>query len=179
MRVLVTYASRYGATEGIAQRIAEVLRARGLEVEIARCSDVDSVTGFDAYIVGSAVYEFNWLKDAREFVKRHTDELATHPTWLFSSGPVGTDTVDKQGRDVLTGAEPKQFGDYAELLHPRGTQVFRGAFDHDKVRGADRIFAWIPAIREILPEGDYREWQVIEAWAQSVADSLQPSAARN
>lgn len=173
MRVLVAYASKYGATEGIAQRIGMVLRDHGLDVDVRRCGELAEVSGFDAYVVGSATYEFNWRKAARRFVKRNIDELASHPVWLFSSGPVGTAEIDKNGQDVLKAAAPKQFTTYADLLHPRGMQVFRGAFDHDKLRGSDRVFAWMPAIRDILPQGDFREWPVIEAWATSVAEELQ------
>ncbi|MFE4726968.1 flavodoxin domain-containing protein [Microbacterium sp. NPDC056736] len=177
MRVLVAYSSKYGATEGIAQRIGDCLRKRGLAVDVSRCRDVHDATGYDAYVVGSATYEFNWRKDARRFVKRNAAELAAHPVWLFSSGPLGTEEVDKDGEDVLKGAEPKQFADYEDRLHPRGTQVFRGAYDHDKVRGADRIIAWMPAIRDILPQGDFREWDVIDTWAAEIADALAPTAA--
>jgi menaquinone-dependent protoporphyrinogen oxidase len=175
MRALVAYATKYGATEGIAQRIGAVLRDHGLDVDVRNCTELDRVSGYDVYVVGSAVYEFNWRKAARRFVKRNTDELAARPVWLFASGPVGTEQVDKSGHDVLTGAEPKQFTTYADVLHPRGMQVFRGAYVHDKLRGPDRVFAWMPAIRDILPEGDFREWPVIEAWAASVADALQPA----
>jgi menaquinone-dependent protoporphyrinogen oxidase len=176
MKVLVGYESKYGATEGIAERIGERLRARGLEADVVRCSDISDATGYDAYVVGSATYEFNWRKGARKFVSRHADALSTHPTWLFSSGPVGTETVDKDGNDVLKGAEPKQFAKFADLVHPRGTQVFRGAYHHDKVRGTDRIVAWMPGIRDILPEGDFREWDAIDGWADSIADSLGAAA---
>ncbi|MFI2365166.1 flavodoxin domain-containing protein [Promicromonospora sp. NPDC019610] len=178
MRVLVAYASKYGATEGIAQRIGETLRGRGLEVEVAKCADVAEVAGYDACVVGSAVYEFNWRKEARKFVERNAEKIAAHPVWLFSSGPLGTETVDKDGNDVLKGAEPKQFKEYAVLLHPRGTQVFRGAYDHDKIRGADRIIAWMPGIRDAMPQGDFREWDAIDAWATSIADTLAASAGR-
>lgn len=178
MKVLVAYASKYGATEGIAQRIGGTLQQRGLEVDVVRCSEVQEVSAYDAFVVGSATYEFSWRKDARRFVQRHAAGLAARPTWLFSSGPLGVEEVDKDGNDVLEGAEPKQFAEYAELLHPRGMRVFRGAFDHEQVRGADRIIAWMPAIRDILPQGDFREWDVIEAWATSIADELEPSIAR-
>ena len=172
MKVLVAYASKYGATEGIANRIGEALRKRGLEVDVTRCEGQREASGYDAYVVGSATYAFNWRKDARKFVERNADELSAHPTWLFSSGPVGTETVDRDGNDVLKGAEPKQFAVYGDLVHPRGMQVFRGAFDHDKIRGGDRIIAWMPAIRDILPEGDFREWDAIDAWANAIADDL-------
>jgi menaquinone-dependent protoporphyrinogen oxidase len=178
MKVLVAYASKYGATEGIAQRIGETLTGRGLEVDVMRCKDLEAASGYDAYVVGSATYEFNWRKSAREFVERNAEVLAAKPTWLFASGPVGTEKVDKEGKDVLKGAEPKQFEQYEELIHPRGKQVFLGAYDHDKIRGADRIITWMPAIRDVLPEGDYREWDVIEAWAAGIAKELQASSAR-
>jgi menaquinone-dependent protoporphyrinogen oxidase len=172
MKVLVAYASKYGATKGIAQRIGEALNKRGLEADVARCEDLREASGYDAYVVGSAVYEFNWRKDARKFVERNADVLSARPTWLFSSGPLGTETVDKAGQNVLKGAEPKQFASYENLVHPRGKQVFRGAYDPDKIRGGDRIVAWMPAIRDILPEGDFREWDAIDAWADSIADAL-------
>lgn len=172
MKVLVAYASKYGATEGIALRIGEGLRKHSLDVDVAKCEDLREATGYDAYVVGSAVYEFNWRKDARKFVKRNAEILAAKPAWLFSSGPVGAEKVDKDGKDVLESAAPKQFSEYATLVHPRGTKVFRGAYDHDKVRGADRIITWMPGIREILPEGDFREWDVIDGWADSIAQDL-------
>ncbi len=55
--------------------------------------------------------------------------------------------------------------------------MFRGAYDHDKIRGADRIIAWMPAIRDIMPQGDFREWNAIDAWAATIADALKDSAA--
>jgi len=179
MKVLVAYASKYGATEGIAQRIVETLRQRGLEADVRSCKDVDEASGYDAYVVGSATYEFNWRRSARKFVERNAEVLAAKPTWLFASGPVGTETVDKEGNDVLKGAEPKQFTEYEDLVHPRGKQVFRGAYHHDKIRGADRIITWMPAIRDIMPEGDFRDWDAIDAWATAIADELVGSTARS
>jgi len=179
MKVLVAYASKYGATEGIAQRIVETLRQRGLEADVRSCKDVDKASGYDAYVVGSATYEFNWRRSARKFVERNAEVLAAKPTWLFASGPVGTETVDKEGNDVLKGAEPKQFTEYEDLVHPRGKQVFRGAYHHDKIRGADRIITWMPAIRDIMPEGDFRDWDAIDAWATAIADELVGSTARS
>jgi hypothetical protein len=45
----------------------------------------------------------------------------------------------------------------------RDHHVFRGALDVSKLRGAEHL------IRLFLPQGDFRDWQDIEAWAKSIA----------
>ena len=178
MKVLVAYASKYGSTKGIADRIGEALRGRGLEVDVSDCRELGEASGYDAYVVGSAAYIGKWRKDARKFVQRNTGELDAHPVWLFSSGPVGKDTVDAEGRDVLAEAAPKEFAEFDDLVHPRGRQVFFGAFHPDKIRGGDRLATWIPAVKDLLPAGDFRDWDAIDAWASSIADELAGTAGR-
>jgi len=178
MSVLVAYASRHGATQGIGERIAERLRAAGLEVEARRVSDVRDVSGYDAYVIGSAAYMFHWLKDATGFVRRHRFVLTTRPVWLFSSGPLGTDTVDEEGRDVLVTTEPKEFVELRAMLHPRGDRVFFGAWDPSARPAslAERIVLRMPAARKAMPAGDFRDWPAIDAWADSITAELGATA---
>ena len=116
MSVLVAYASRHGSTRGIAERIAERLRADGLDAVARPASEVTDASRYDAFVVGAAAYMFHWLKDAITFVRRNRALLAERPTWLLSSGPIGTDTVDKQGRDVLETTIPKEFPGLVEAM---------------------------------------------------------------
>jgi len=175
MNVLVAYASKYGATEGIAQRIGEVLRRRGYEVDVTRCGDVHELSDYDAFVIGSAAYMFHWRKEARKLVTRNEELLASRPVWLFSSGSVGAGMVDEKGHDVLEGARPKEFAEFARAISPRGEQVFFGAFQLDHLRGVDRMAKWAPA--SAMPVGDFRDWNAIEAWADGVADELATTAA--
>jgi menaquinone-dependent protoporphyrinogen oxidase len=174
MRILVAYASRHGATQGIAERIAETLRTRGLEVTQRTVKEVGDPSGYDAVVIGSAAYLFHWLGEATAFVKRHRALLASRPVWLFSSGPLGTETVDEQGRDVLTTTEPKEFAEFREALHPRDTRIFFGAWDPSAppIGLAERMTRMMPAARDALPAGDFRDWAAIETWAASIADEL-------
>jgi menaquinone-dependent protoporphyrinogen oxidase len=178
MRVLVAYATRHGATRGIAERIGEVLQGRGLEAAVEQVDSVRDVADYDAFVIGSAAYMGGWLKSANAFVQRNRSTLATKPTWLFSSGPVGTETVDKKGNDVRTGAEPKEFVELRDVLHPRDEHVFWGAYDPDaKPIGlaeslGQRVLKLMPAARDALPSGDFRDWPEIEAWAGSIATGL-------
>lgn len=57
-KVLVTYYSRSGNTEKMAQMVAEGLKGKGLSVDMKRVEevDVDSLPGYDGYIVGSPNY---------------------------------------------------------------------------------------------------------------------------
>ena len=93
MSILVAYASRHGSTQGIAQRIAERLGSHGLDAEARPAATVRDAARYDAFVVGAAAYMFHWLKDASAFVERNQALLAERPTWLFSSGQVGADTV--------------------------------------------------------------------------------------
>ena len=129
MRVLVVYASRHGATEGIAERVASALGRRGIDVGLRPAHDRPEVADWDAVVVGSAAYTFHWLKDATDFVRRNRSELAGRPVWLFSSGPLGTDATDAKGRDVREAAEPREFAELRDAVHPRGEAVFFGAYD--------------------------------------------------
>jgi menaquinone-dependent protoporphyrinogen oxidase len=173
MTVLVGYSSKYGATEGIAERIARKLREAGREAQALPVASVDDPAEYDAFVIGSAAYMGSWRKDATEFVRRHRELLAAHPVWLFSSGPLGTSAKNAQGRDQLIEAEPKQFEEFNQALQPRGMQVFFGALDPGVLGRRDRLVRRIPSGRDLLPEGDFRNWVAIDEWAAGIALELQ------
>lgn len=179
MSVLVAYASRHGATQGIAERIADRLRQDGVAAEALPANQVQDLAPYDACVVGSAAYMFHWLADANRFVQRNRHELAARPLWLFSSGPLGTDPVDAKGRDQLVASEPKEFAELKEALHPRGAQVFFGAFDRNAtpIGLAERLTRHLPAVaQDAMPAGDFRDWATIDAWADGIAAALAPAA---
>ncbi len=179
MSVLVAYATRHGATRGIAERIAERLRADGLDADARPAAQVRDAARYDAFVVGSAAYMYRWLGDATTFVRRNRALLAQRPTWLFSSGPLGTDTVDKDGRDVLVVSIPKEFGELRGAIHPRDEKVFFGALDPSAkpVGLAERFMAQMPAAaRDALPKGDFRDWPAIDAWADGIAREIAGAA---
>lgn len=69
MKVLVAYASKHGATQGIAEAIAEQLRVRGLSAEaIPAAADMD-LGSADAVVLGSAIYVGSWRDEAVEFAR--------------------------------------------------------------------------------------------------------------
>ena len=183
MRILVAYATRHGATRGIAEAIAAALGRNGLVVAVRPVDQADAIDEYDAFVIGSAAYVGHWLKDATDFVRRHRSVLGSRPVWLFSSGPVGTDTVDAKGRDLLVASEPAEFAEFAAAIHPRDQRVFFGLYDPNAppLGFMERLgtpFLRMPAVRQALPAGDFRDWPAIEAWAAKIAHDLQPITSR-
>jgi menaquinone-dependent protoporphyrinogen oxidase len=174
VNILVAYATRHGSTAGIAEHIATTLTDRGHPAQARPVEEVDHLDGYDAVVLGGAAYMFHWLKPAVRFAKKHREELADRPVWLFSSGPLGTDLVDAEGDDVLATTRPKEFDELTTLLRPRGEQIFFGAYDPDSppIGIAERLTRRMPAARDSLPAGDFRDWDAIAAWAQEIASEL-------
>lgn len=174
MKVLVCHASRHGSTAGIAERVAERLTTKGYEVDCHAVPDVETVEAYDAFVVGAAAYMFHWLKDATRFVRRHETVLKHRPTWLFSSGPLGTELIDEEGRDVRETSRPKEFDELERLIRPVGTMVFFGKWDPEApaIGLVERFTGMLPAARESMPSGDFRDWDAIDQWADEIAVSL-------
>lgn len=178
MKILVAYASKHGATMGIAERIAQTLERNGLGVTLKPASDTGPIDEYDAFVIGSAAYMGGWMGEATTFVRHHRDILASRPTWLFSSGPTGCDPVDANGQDQIEIARPKEFEEFARTIRPRDLRVFFGAYDPDAppVGVAEGLMARFlrvaPGIRNALPAGDFRDWPAIEAWTEEIARSL-------
>ena len=184
-RALIVYASRHGATAGIAKRIGEVLRSAEVEAVVAPASNQLDSRDFDAYIVGSGVYMGSWLNEGIEYLERNVETLKTRPTWLFSSGPLPSSTKerpldeDRYGGALGPAEGPgsggrKRIERVAELIGVRDHRILQGAYDPNDPPKAisERLARMMPAVRDILPEGDFRQWDVIDAWAKEIAESI-------
>ena len=172
MRVLVSYASAFGSTAGIAERIGERLAAAGCEVDARPVDDVEGLDGYDAVVLGSAVHDAVWLPQARSFVTRHRSQLRRRPVWLFSVSSVGDTTsfvspaVARALRQLA--AEPRDGARFRPAIGAREHRNFAGAV-HPKQWGVKGTL-FLKAARGRY--GDHRDWGDIEDWAGGIARSL-------
>ncbi|MBK7316822.1 flavodoxin domain-containing protein [Candidatus Villigracilis affinis] len=67
-KILVTYASRFGSTEGVAKSIGKTLAENGAKVDVLPMRDVKDLSPYDAVVAGSAVNGGAWLPEAMQFV---------------------------------------------------------------------------------------------------------------
>lgn len=167
-KILVAYASKYGATREIAKRIGRVLSNAGLEVEVCDIEEVQTLDPFQGVVLGSAVYAGNWRKEAAEFLQENEKALAQRLVWLFSSGPTGEgDPVElMQGWRFPEALQP-----IAEKIEPRQIAFFHGELDMENLNLPEKLI--VKAIK--APTGDYRDWTAIEAWAGEIVETIEKS----
>ena len=160
-KVLVAVASKHGSTAEIGREIAGTLEKQGLEVTDLKPEEVESPGGFDAFVLGSAVYAGHWMKEAKELVERLEPQLSRKPVWLFSSGPIGDPPKPDE--------DPVDVAEIIERTASRAHRVFAGKLVKKGLSFGEK--AIVLAFR--APEGDYRDWDEIRSWAEEIARDLE------
>ena len=169
-KVLVAYATKYGATAEMAEKIGQVLRDAGLPADVLPVDGVGDLSAYQAVVLGSAVYIGQWRKEAVKFLKANETVLADKLVWLFSSGPTGEgDPVElAQGWRF-----PGKLQSIADRIAPHDIAVFHGAVDMNKLNFIEK---WM--LKNVkAPIGDFRDWEAITSWATAIADALQEPVA--
>ena len=167
MNVVIVVASKHGSTVEIGEAIAEELRAAGHTAEARLVGDVEGLAGYDAVVLGSAVYMGSWLPEARQFAEEYHAQLEKVPVWIFSSGPLGAG--DPQPHD-----DPARFVEPMGDVPVRDHKVFVGKLDSDSLGLAERLATKM--VR--APYGDFRDWNDIREWARGIGEQLQAAETR-
>ena len=159
IRVLVAYASERGGTAEIADWIGDALRQADVAPDVRPAGEVTSLDGYDAAIVGGALYAGRWHREARHFVRHHAGALAHLPVWLFSSGP-----LDHTAEERKIAPAPR-VAKLARRINAQGHATFGGRLDPD----AQGFLASKIAKRM---SGDYRDRGRVTEWAAGIAHDL-------
>ncbi|MDA8237511.1 MAG: flavodoxin [Chloroflexi bacterium] len=160
MRVLVSVASRHGASFEIAEEISATLAAAGFQTAVLPPDAVTTLDDYDAVILGSSVYVGHWMDAAVHLVERFSKEIRERPVWLFSSGPIG--------HEPRADDEPVDVADVVAATGAREHKVFAGQVDRSRLGLGEKVI--LTAVR--APEGDFRPWDEIHAWANEIAAAL-------
>jgi menaquinone-dependent protoporphyrinogen oxidase len=170
-KILVAYASRAGSTRGVAEAIGRTLGDSGAPVEVCRLQDVHDLASYRAVVAGSAIRGAKWLPEAMQFMETHQAALGRMPfaaflvciTLAMPNG--GTDQYRQYVADFMKPVRA--------MVKPMSEGFFAGALNYSR----------LPLIPEGLqmrvlsattrtPEGDYRNWNEIHAWARNLATAL-------
>lgn len=159
-KVLVAFASKAGATTGIAEAIGAQLQVLGHAVDVLDVNQVKDVTPYDVVVLGSAIYIRRWRKDAVRFLRNNVDTLRDRQVWLFHSGPVGPDK--DQDQDM-----PAEVSRLAEEIGAAPAVTFPGRLEPETAKG---FLARRLATGKLA--GDARDWDEIRAWATRISAAI-------
>jgi len=159
-RVLITYASKYGSTGGVADAIGKELCGKGLAADVALIGNAGDLGLYQGVVVGSAIYMGKWMPEATDFVKKNRDILRRMPVAYFLVCITLSQPTEKNRAEALSYMEPIMRA--VPEIRPLGIGTFAGALDYNKL-------SWLN--KRILkakgaPEGDFRDWNSIRTWAQ-------------
>ncbi len=166
--ILVTYATRYGSTQEIAEAIAATLREHGLTADLTPMREVKDLDQYSAVVLGAPLYMFRWHKDALHFLTRHRSALTTRPVAVFALGPFHSEEKEFQEVRKQLDKELAKF----PWLTPKTVAIFGGKFDPQKLTFP---YSLIPGLKN-MPASDARDWTVIRTWASELAALFQPAA---
>jgi menaquinone-dependent protoporphyrinogen oxidase len=162
--VLVAYATRHSSTAGIAEYIADELCGLNHKVDLRYVENVTSIEGYDAVIVGSAIYEFNWLLVATDFIERFKLPLASMPVaYFFGCAGLKEDTEENQ-EGVLVFINPV-LTKYPDIV-PVDIGRFGGGVEFPRLDAFEKMIINFIGVTE---SEDWRDWEKIGAWAEKVS----------
>lgn len=166
--VLVAYATRYGSTQEVAEAVAARLRESELTVDIQPMREVRSLSGYNAVVLGAALYMYQWHKDALRFLSRHRKALTERPVAVFALGPVHDPRDEKEWRDSRAQLD-KQLAKYPWLA-PVAIEILGGKFD------PARLSFPMNKLAGKEPASDIRDWAAIRAWSSNISRLLSRQA---
>lgn len=165
MTVLVATASRHGSTREVGAAVVRVLREQGLNATQrdaeSLLSELDSdpfaLSGFQAVVIGSAVYTGTWLTPATRLMKV-AQRSDVGPVFGFSVGikDITVTPLDAPWTRPIRAGEP---------LVP---VVFGGRLEMSVLSMRERSLLAVVRAKE----GSYTQWDMVEAWSRIVARQL-------
>jgi menaquinone-dependent protoporphyrinogen oxidase len=173
----IVYASTHGHTGKIVSRMAEVMRAEGLDVEVAEVGESADhlIQNCDAVLVAGSVHRGSHQPELVQFVTRHRHLLQELPSAFVSVSLTAADEEDAEMR-----AETRRMVD--EFVEDTGwtpdrTAAVAGALQFSKYSPFERLVMRLIARRhgtEIDPWEDLEltDWNAVEQFTQQFVRRL-------
>lgn len=163
-KILVTYASRNGATAGVAEAIAKTLSEKGAQVDLLPMGAVKDLSPYQAVVAGSAIQAGQWLPEAIQFMQANQAALSRKPFAAFLVCMTLAMPKAEYRQHVATWLQPVR-----SMVHPVSEGLFAGALDIKKIPSfSDRLKFRLSVMLGVWSEGDHRDWKAISAWAGSL-----------
>jgi menaquinone-dependent protoporphyrinogen oxidase len=168
-KVLVTYATCTGWTIGVAEAIGKTLSAGGAQVEVLPMQQVKDLSAYGAVVAGSGIHNKQWLPEAMQFIRAHQTELSRKSFAAF----LVCMTLAMRNGEAYRPFVVEFMAPVRRLVKPVSEGCFAGGLDIRKVSSpADRLKFRLSVLFGVWKEGDHRDWDAIQAWAESLRPQI-------
>lgn len=163
-KILVVYATRAGSTAGVADAIGKKLAEGGAVVDVKPVKKVQTLNGYHAVVMGSAIRAGAVLPEITNFVKIHKDELEKLPVAYFIVCMILREDNEENRKTAASYLDPLR-----AKVSSLDAGMFAGKLDYSRLN-----FIEVFIIKYIIgtPEGDLRDWNKIDDWAINLGPKL-------
>lgn len=162
--VLVGYATRYGSSREVAEKILFAIKESGRNAEIHPLREVKNLADYRAVVMGAPLFMFKWHMEAKRFLSRHRESLEKIPVVIFALGPTHDPRDENEWQESI-GHLNKELAKFP-WLNPVDVKMFGGKYAPEKLKAPLKWFAGA------VPASDIRDWEDIHSWAGKIAGQL-------
>jgi len=159
-KILITYASKAGSTAETAARMGEMLAKQNAQVDVLPVDKVGNLSAYQAVLLGSAIRMGQLLPEVVKFVEVNQAALQQKSFNVFFLCMTLEKDTPENRQTVSAYLEPVR-----TLVKPASEGMFAGVMEPKKLSLLERMM--MKAMK--TPVGDFRNWEQINAWAQSAA----------
>jgi menaquinone-dependent protoporphyrinogen oxidase len=165
-RVLIAYATRANATQGVAEAIGKTLQDAGVVVHVGNVKRINNVDDYSAVVIGSGIRAGRLYGEAVKFVEKHRSALAELPVAYFVVCLTMAEPTEENCEAVDAYLDPLR--EAVPEVAPVNVGLFAGALDYNKLSLPLKMI-----MRMMDSEaGDFRDWDAIRAWAEELHSDL-------
>jgi menaquinone-dependent protoporphyrinogen oxidase len=168
-KILIAYGSRYGSTAEVAAAIAQTLCKKGITADAKHITNITNLSDYRAVIIGAPVISGEWMPEMVEFIQANRSVLSQMPVAYFLTCMTLGLTHQPEARERIAAvldAVEKQIPE----VKPQDKALFAGALDYGKMSVAMQMM--YRAFAEDGTSGDFRDWNAIHDWAESIGSRL-------
>lgn len=169
--ILIAYTTRSGSTKEVAESIHATLRDSGFWPDLLPMSQVDTLQGRTAVLLGAPLYMGRLPSDFHAFVARFRTPLSVLRPWIFVLGPTRNQPADFE---AAQNQAQKQLHRYP-WCKPADLHIFGGRWSTANLPFPFSVLTRLPAMKKI-PSSDVRDWPAIRQWTLTIADQFKPAA---